>query len=401
MTVAESNEPADRAARGAWKVAPFFAIILLPLFLMFAGSGESIEVAENRRLAALPPVPRTLDSLEAYPAAMNAYVDDHFGLRMKMIRASAWMRRKLNKNSGMMDTVVRGRNDWLYYASNKRTDTLQQHRGVYQISAAQLAEAARRLEAWRLHIEDRGTKFLLVVAPNKVTLYPEHLPEHLATPVGRSMNEVIVDYLKANTGLEILTLGDGMKEAKEKSEYPLFLRTDTHWNRLGGFAAYRSLAATLGAHFPGIRPRDLPDYDIVPEDVPGGDLARILTTAEIERDREFTFTPRFPATSEAVSTDPRKWGGLHRIVNDGLPRAPKGLFFHDSFFFAMEEFVAASLRETVSVWAFRPDEDAYFLDAAVIDAERPNFVVFEILERYLYSLPELPPPPAAGTRQNE
>ena len=68
---------------------------------------------------------------------------------------------------------------------------------------------------------------------------------------------------------------------------------------------------------------------------------------------------------------------------------PRALFFHDSFTRPMVPYLAERFSRSVYFWshAFAP---------AIIEAERPQVVVLEVVERYVFALSVDNPPGVAG-----
>ena len=88
-----------------------------------------------------------------------------------------------------------------------------------------------------------GIHFCVVIAPNKMTVYPEKLPaKRNFKRADQIRAERFVAYAKQHVPeLQIKFLEDPLREAKAKVEYPLFFREDTHWNPLAGYISAREI----------------------------------------------------------------------------------------------------------------------------------------------------------------
>ena len=59
-----------------------------------------------------------------------------------------------------------------------------------------------------------------------------------------------------------------------------YLKTDTHWNKFGGFVAYRALVKALARQMPGLEPLPMDTYDWKPAVRPGRELTVIMGMAD-------------------------------------------------------------------------------------------------------------------------
>lgn len=64
-----------------------------------------------------------------------------------------------------MDTVIVGKNDWLYY-----TASLDNYLGQNLMSDQEVYNAAYNLSIVQEYVQSRGAKFLVAVPPNKNSL---------------------------------------------------------------------------------------------------------------------------------------------------------------------------------------------------------------------------------------
>ncbi len=96
-------------------------------------------------------------------------------------------------------------------------------------------------------LRNRGITFIVLLTPNKASLYPEYMPRSLRhiSKYGENENyniyrDTLIKY-KINTvdGVQIL------KSIKEDSVYPLFPRGGFHWNDLGAFYVLQKLMAKI------------------------------------------------------------------------------------------------------------------------------------------------------------
>jgi len=126
-------------------IASFFAVLWLPLIVALLEPGQTISVSEQRGLTQLPELRMDAASAAAFPRAMDAYYDDHLGLRDDMIRAWAWLSIELLGVSPSPKLVV-GKQGWLFFGDD---DAVAQYRGIALFDQSALEHWARVLEQRR------------------------------------------------------------------------------------------------------------------------------------------------------------------------------------------------------------------------------------------------------------
>src|SRR5262249_34922444 len=115
-----------------------------------------------------------------------------------------------------------------------------------------------------------------------------------------------------------------------KSGPPLYYRTDTHWNELGGLTAYRAAGPALGfepataADFGAAGGRLLGDLNrLLRLSLPGAGPGLRLTRRDARARR---------VSSEAdVGPSPLGQKVVRQVWETGDPRLPRAVLFHDSF----------------------------------------------------------------------
>ena len=150
-------------------IALMTALCLIPSLGMLASPPQ--EAGANEVLA-LMPEPRDAEGNwnTEYLAQLKDYAEDHFFLRQSMI--SAWSELNVGLlRTSISDSVILGRDSWLYYEG-----TLNDYTGTNLLSDREITSAARNLALVKEYAGSQGARFLFTVAPNKNSLYPEHMP---------------------------------------------------------------------------------------------------------------------------------------------------------------------------------------------------------------------------------
>ncbi len=373
-----------RRLSNALLVALFLVAVWIPLGINIAGVDGADAGAENRTLNEWPVLDGSLDSIGRFGNRFGHWFDDHFGLRGRLIRWYGitryhWM------GVSPSPTVTIGRDGWLFYNEDGGLDDY--------VSETPLTDAA--LTDWRTMIvkasawsRARGITYLFTFAPDKYTIYPETFTPTIArlSPVSRA-DQVIS--ATADTGV-VLDLRQQMIAAK--GDERLYHKTDTHWNQRGAYLAYRQIVEALHARLPAVGPPlERSAFDATSRLAEGMDLARMIGLSRALTEEDLRLQPkeprhyvtRVPENGYATGGDPLI---ITEIPGSTLPRL---VMFRDSFTSALAPFLSEHFSRAVYLW----QND---FDAAVIEQEKPDVVLHEIVGRHLhtiYAYPQLVPAP--------
>ena len=139
---------------------------------------------------------------------------------------------KLFNRSLEKEKVITGKDDFLFLG-NKYALILHQTQGLYKDTNKNIDNWTNKLKAIQTWYEDRGIKFVIVVVPNKHTIYKNKLPNWMKSN-GKTLTNDIVSFSK-NKGINLLDLKVNLR--KEKGTQ-LYYTTDTHWNNKGASIGY-------------------------------------------------------------------------------------------------------------------------------------------------------------------
>lgn len=326
---------------------------------------------ENRKLAECPALPHTLGELMKFRREFPAYFNDNVGFRNALIRGNFLLKYRLLGVSPS-SLVLIGKEGWLFYAGDREADDC---RGISHFTTAQLRREAFNYELKKRWLEQQGIHYLLVLAPNKSTVYPEYLPEALTRVRDVSVVGQFVQYMKQSSLLDVIDLRAAVTIAKAQT--PVYLKTDTHWNSYGAFAAYTAIMKPLGAWFPQVKPLRLDDYVIVQQPCAPGDLAGMIGGREFLReDYHYQFTPRLPRPVAAA--EEHKAPGANPELANHNGRLPRAVVFRDSFFGALLPFIEGHLGG-VAYYSSRWNTEIGIEE--IIRRHQPDIVIEEIVER--------------------
>jgi len=362
-------------------IALFLAAIWVPLVRMKYGPAP-IQSSENRVLAPFPDLSFNRKSLVAFPENFGKYFNDHFGFRSDLVRWQASAKTKYLHVSSSSFVIV-GKEDWLFH--DFRNDaSIKTNQSNEPLTKAQLDRWRGELLARRDWLAQRGVRFLFVVAPEKQGIYPEYLPDNLPRRDGPSRLDQLIADSKENSGVEILDLRPFLLNAKETRQ--VYYKTDTHWNTLGAFVSYRAIMENVVKLFPKMKP--LQESNLVSvKSRYSGDLTRMLGVYDLLSEEVVTFTVRDPLYVMRYGTP----GSILVLFSDHQnPELPRLLVFGDSFGNMLAPFLSQHFGH-----AAYTNQNSF--DPHRVETEKPNLVIEETVERYLF---DEPPPSVPGTANN-
>ncbi|MEQ1637406.1 MAG: hypothetical protein ABL903_11995 [Methylococcales bacterium] len=219
----------------------FLLIISTPLVLTLINHNSSILKNENRVSAPVPEIPKSWDQWPDFSSQLERYVNDHFGLRPVFLWLYHQLKNAINDSSSK--SVIQGKNGWLFY--DMEIDT---YRHITKYTEEQLNQFAEVIEYRRNWLKQRGIDYIMVIPPNKSSIYPEYVPDYLTIIQPESALDQLLAYAKQHVKVPILDLRASLKKAK--SQAWVYYKYDTHWNEFGGNIAQYQIAQYLAAMYP-------------------------------------------------------------------------------------------------------------------------------------------------------
>lgn len=330
------------------------------------------------------------------------------GLDFKDFRKNFLFRKDLMKlnslmkitifNASPVNYVVPGKEGWLFLKPEAVMTTerfhgpeceIDDHRGMAPLSGAQTERIRAYLSEASSLLKSKNIPFYVLITPNKSTIYPEYLPDYVTVvnPSGRRVEQLKRICAEAG-GIRVVDIRQAV--LKEKKRRRLYQKADTHWNYYGAYTGYRELMMAIRERFPSVRPFELDDFTVKrmaydEKSANGGDIAKIITLFDYYEKTVDVLTPAKPARRDTVPSDYRVFNPYHnqymelRHYRTGLG-GPSLLILHDSFFDYFT-YISYNFKETYTLWDYRADE-------AIINRCKPDIVVIQVLERFIYLLAE-------------
>ena len=349
-----------------WKLAYsvlFFGVCLTPL----VGMGLTKEEAssENRTLSAFPAL-KTEEGLNVnWLSDAGDYFQDHFAFRNELVTANALVNGKIFQVS-TASGVIQGTGGWLYYK-----DSLDDYLGINQLSDRGLFNVAHTLSMMQKNLTARGKKFLFTVAPNKNSLYGEHMPYYDSLKVAEVNNLARLTPILEKEGVNYTDL----KSLFEAQGEVLYHERDSHWNNKGAALAADAIMTDLVKMHDSYKDEA---YEVRTDHI--GDLDKMLYPKALTPEDEVYYdkTTTFAYVGEVESNFDPKITTVNPVKEGSL------VMYRDSFGNTLLPFFADAYA------------NAYFsrgvpYQLSDVDTQNADTVVVERAERFLPEMAKNPP----------
>ena len=366
-------------------IALFLSFVFIPLLLAVIQPDKIFSDTEKRPLAEFPEVHTGSGAVVSFARDFDTYYQDHFGLREFFIhRYQREMKKRFN-DAGATE-VVMGKDGWLYYAGEGAFEDLM---GRLRLSGEQLDLLSEKLEEKREWLERQGIQYLVVVTPNKQTIYPEFLPDYYQEGKQETRFDQVLQALNTDGKNQIVDIRSALLAQKDKKR--LYDKTDTHWNYIGAYYGYRELMDYVGKLFPA---SDFAGYFNVGstwQQEPAGDLAVLSGQEDSLSETRPVIFAWIRAQEKELNSSLQEILSLEKLQPSYTAREERklrALVLHDSFMNPMKVFLSESFAEVLYVWKYYDDETMSTMNREniqkVIDEFQPDIVLDEIVERHLF-----------------
>ncbi len=374
---------------GNWLFAGCFILLLmLPFGRAIKKEDKLISETEKRTLNTLPAIPSTLAEVAEYPKDVADYYSDHFGYREKLtdhyLNFSNW----LGGSENNFHIVTQGKDGWLFFGGLKGDQTITENSmrdamNLDKYSDAELVKFAEALSKVDDFLKAQGIHFVFMVAPSKPTIYFDKLPSYIQKADPESALDQLFAYLRAHTDVHVVDVRDELMAAKDQT--PLYYKQDTHWNLMAANHAQYKLMTELARYVSiDITPRLLPieQFEVIKSYSGGGDLWKIIRIAPVE---EIIYGPEFDDNCNLQSGGSIEDRQEKRWFQRCEEKQGYALVYRDSFFEALRPYFSRQFRQTTYLWK-RLNVTSLKKE---LKRQKPNVVVFEIVERSLPFVPDI------------
>ena len=375
----------DHPRRDRTLIVLFFAAIFLPLIGAIVNHSITTTRFENRNAAPWPPLPRNIDAFKRFPQAFEAAFADRFGGRDALI-AMHHATKAVGFGVSPVSTVMIARDGWLYFLGEDGKSIDRDYRGVAPYPKDEPERVAAELKRRRDYLAELGIAYVVMIVPDKATIYPENLPRWVARLEPQTRLDRLYQALKAYPDVDVLDLRPALTAAKARER--VYYKTDSHWNLAGATVGYEALSSLLKKRltdFPAI-PAERPPY-APGVDTYSGDLARLLGLHRFWREDDNAplgkLLANAPARCSRPAAEPFPPGvsapAVPTIVEGcDRPGYPTAIVYRDSMAIPLIPLLSENFRRVIYL------SDRHF-ERALIEREKPSVIIDEMVERGMHS----------------
>jgi len=261
--------------------------------------------------------------------------------------------RKLTGSQYINSTqVMLGKNDWLFLKA-----TQEDYEHINCFTEQEKMQILNQLLKQREILNKAGIEFVIYIAPNKATIYPEYMPDTIQPGNAVSRAEDLINYIRDNSDLKVIYPKNELLAAKDIA--PVYYVTDTHWNDIGGYIGTQVFTEEVF----GFKDKLLSNMVTMKEEYREGDLSRIGGVSDIYREYKY-------------------YSIYDTVLNDNLSTDERVYFVGDSFRASMQYYMSYYIDNI---------EFVHYDDFSLLDMceYNPDVVVWEIVERNINKYLEL------------
>jgi alginate O-acetyltransferase complex protein AlgJ len=280
---------------------------------------------------------------------------------------------RIQMGDRVFPAALLGKDGWMEYTGADNLDDFQNFKALKHKKSL-----AGRIAALEQYLKSQGATLLIVVVPNKASIYPDKLPEQIRSLPTQTRLDTLISYLETNNIWVMADLRPELRAARQHQD--VYYRTNTHWNGYGAFVAYTTIINILAGSHPELRPYESKNMELVTEDANVNDIPRSIH-ANFITEPGFFFAPRNPFVQTLHPGDFLGYNQFSSVQDDELPTL---LMFHDSFGLKyLNNYLSMNFRMSHFIHLFSASQ---YLTKESILQFTPDVVIIEIVEGNLDEL---------------
>lgn len=282
---------------------------------------------------------------------------------------------RIKMGDHVFPVALAGHDGWLEYVGEENIDDFQNVN-----TFRNKKKFAQELTVLNEYLKSQGIALLIVVAPNKASIYPDKLPVELIPQSPQSRLDSLISYLENNNLPVLLDLRPALRMARQEQD--VYYKTDTHWNGYGAFVAYTTIINALAQSHPELKPYAESDLKLITTAPAVHDLPHLLQITSM-LEPSFFYTP---TDIYIQKTQPEDQPGYDQFSWMDGSTLPTLLMFHDSFGAAyLDNYLSMNFSDAHFVQIKSMPK---YLTQESIRRFKPDVIIIEIVERNLHLLPE-------------
>lgn len=170
----------------------------------------------------------------SYAQTKEKYLNENFGCRNFFVRLRNQFQYSAYKKSNVYE-VTFGKNGYLFEAKY-----LREYNGYTYYGDNKLKQKIAMIKQVQDSLAARGIYLLVVLAPNKADYHSEFIPSPYNVPAPITNSSVFIREIE-NKKVNFINFNQWFLQLKNKTKFPLYPQTGTHWSNYGAHLAFDSL----------------------------------------------------------------------------------------------------------------------------------------------------------------
>jgi alginate O-acetyltransferase complex protein AlgJ len=311
-----------------------------------------------------------------YKNAYDKFYKSNFQTKSVLFNVYYNIQTKIFSSLSLPKKVVEGIDGW-FFLGDSYSNAILESKGINNFSNEELVTIKENLLNKKAWLEKKRIQFYVAIAPNKHSVYGQYLP------IKKSNKKTKLEQLKEIISADELNFIDLAELYPQHLDKRLYHKTNTHWNDIGAFWAYKSLIAKIQKDYPEIIDLKLENFTHKVELSYQEDLTGML---EIKREEERLLLHNNNSTAKSIKSKfpvPFKYKHIdYESRYKSQVNKIKLFVFRDSFCTNLKKFLKENFGESIFLWAY--------FNEKLIEQEKPDIVILEIVERDLDQLLEIP-----------
>ncbi|NBV05760.1 MAG: hypothetical protein EBS06_00800 [Proteobacteria bacterium] len=317
-------------------IIAFALILVIPALDNIFNFSPVKELFEKRKEVAAPKFPESFADLISFPKNFDAFFSDNYGMRKTLITLHSALMDKVFDESPSSRVVI-GKEGWYYF---NNYNSILDAEGQATIDDQLVARGVEHFAKNRKQVEDSGMIYLLIIAADKTSIYPEFLPDYIKpTPLGNHRVDKFLNALKAKyPDFPLIDARPILLKAKLKEK--VYQETDTHWNRRGAHTTYMEMMKMLAKKNPRFVANPRSKFKDIANEWIKGDISDIM--GNNASNLNYELEPKFKETIHQVQpneTEKKKFHNVTIFSNDNK-NLPRLFVYQDSYFADLVRFVS-------------------------------------------------------------
>jgi alginate O-acetyltransferase complex protein AlgJ len=279
---------------------------------------------------------------------------------------------RLKAGDHIFNNAVIGEDGWIFYTGEL---SIPDYQNTAALKPGKLARLQQNLDRLSKDLEEKGITLLVIIPPNKSTIYAQNMPEQIPIIGDQSRLDQFLDYMKKNGNTPILDLRPVLFEAS--SSQVVYHKTDTHWNAVGAYYGYVATMSALVPDYPMLAPHPISDYTYTYVGDSVRDLPKLMGLKNYTEEN-WALLPNFEVQLQEEKRTLNDGRLIRTVTNINGQQLPKLLVFGDSFYSSLAYFIEPHFSRVKSI-PFTAIDNIWSLDW--IHQEDPDIVLIEIVER--------------------